>query len=161
MSSIRIHLGARAGCLPHSAFERPLFSSNSQHSNTSSSSARFVQIVSTTRTSHRTYITQSRSGGSELWAKESSSTVRHALNTNSRIRATAKKRRPFGVLPTRDVSAAKCSRRMLLPRRRFFAPSIFDVPLFDGLAMSCAIGTSFPESRWRVQCSKSGLFPTR
>ena len=72
-----------------------------------------------------------------------------------------KKRRPFGVLPTRDVSAAKCSRRMLLPRRRFFAPSIFDVPLFAGLAMSCAIGTSFPESRWRVQCSKSGLFPTR
>ena len=72
-----------------------------------------------------------------------------------------KKRRPFGVLPTRDVSAAKCSRRMLLPRRRFFAPSIFDVPLFDGLAMSCAIGTSFPESRWRVQCSKSGLFSTR
>ena len=72
-----------------------------------------------------------------------------------------KKRRPFGVLPTRDVSAAKCSRRMILPRRRFFAPSIFDVPLFAGLAMSCAIGTSFPESRWRVQCSKSGLFPTR
>ena len=48
--------------------------------------ARFVQIVSTTRTSHRTYITQSRSGGSEGIVQLGPSRVEHQIPYQSRCK---------------------------------------------------------------------------
>ena len=90
LSSIRIHVGPREGCLPHSTPEGPSFL---QIHNTRIPRRR--SAICANRVDH-SYLTPnlhntSRSSGSELWAKESSSSVRHALNTNSRIRAAAKK----------------------------------------------------------------------